>query len=428
MARILVALSGGVDSAIAAQRLKAAGHEVGSVTLDLLPGDATLPPEVAAHRLDRAAAVARRLGIAHEVWDYRSLFESQVIAAFVEEYAAGRTPNPCVLCNERVKFAALWAQARARGWERLATGHCARKVLLASGVLEPRATEAWDILTVADAAGGEAIAAAAGRDDPPPAGRFAIARARDSSKDQSYMLWRVDPDLLAHVEFPLGALTRKEVEELAGRLGLAETVLPASQDLCFVGAGGYPEFLARRSMERTAMMVPGPIVDADGRTLGRHRGLAFYTIGQRRGLGVGSPSGRPLFVTGLDVGTGTLRVGEANRLFCRGVEGTGFRGFFPPRLIEGGLFRARIRYRQEALPGRVLHCDGKAIGFRFERPVRAIAPGQSLVLYAGEVLVGGAFIAGCAADAGPARAAAGGSEGADGFEPAGGVDTRPSCE
>jgi len=358
MARILVGFSGGVDSAVAAHLLREAGHEVAAVTLRLLPSDATVSPAVAAERLSTAQRLARRMGFEHEVWDLAAEFEREVIAPFVETYAAGRTPNPCVLCNAHIKLGAYLARAQAGGWERIATGHYVRKVPLPPGA----------------------------------AGPVGLACARDREKDQAYMLWAVDPLVLPLVEFPLGMRTKEEVLEIAGEIGIAAEIAPESQDLCFIGEGGYTGFLSHRLRPEHPGWQAGALVDQQGRALGRHRGCLHYTVGQRRGLGVGSPTGEPLYVTAIDPASQRVAVGTASALERRAVEATACRCFVPGLLAPGNHLMARIRYRQAARPGEVTSVRGEAVRFRFDEPVRGVAAGQSLVLFHEDLLIAGGFL------------------------------------
>jgi len=355
MARILVALSGGVDSAVAAWLLREAGHELLAVTLELMPRDATVAAEVQAERSTAARRIAARLGLAHEWLDARADFEREVVAPFVGAYAAGETPNPCARCNARIKLGRLIALARDRGYSRVATGHYARLTRSAQR-----------------------------------AARLRIAR--DGEKDQSYMLWALTPEACARLEFPLGERTKAEVRQLAQTAGIAADVAAESQDLCFIGEEGYGAFLARRLDCAAAARQPGAILHVDGRRLGEHRGLIHFTPGQRRGLGVSSPSGEPLYVVALEPATRVLRVGEAHHLARRTVCAGAARIHDPAACRVEARLAGRLRHRQPLAAGRVTAMRPQGFTFRFDAPQQGVAAGQSLVLYAGEHVVAGGRI------------------------------------
>ena len=342
--RILVAMSGGVDSSVAALLLREAGHEVVGATLCLGRAGADgrrvcCGPDAIAD----ARAVCDLLGIAHHVFDYERRMREQVIAPFAEGYRAGRTPNPCVACNRLLKFGALLQQALALGFDALATGHYA-------GVGER-------------------------------GGRPVLLRARDRRKDQSYFLSGVDPEALGRVRFPLAALTKDEVRGLARRAGLRVAAKAESQDLCFAAERGRGGFL-----EGEAESPPGPVVDEGGRELGRHRGLVRYTVGQRSGLGISGAA--PLYVLVKDAAANRLVVGGRERLRVAeltALEPTVYVEPLPP------LLTARIRHR-----GREARCEATVAGgrlrVRFLEAVEAAAPGQAIALYDGEIVAAGGTI------------------------------------
>ncbi len=351
---VAVAMSGGVDSSTAAALLVRAGRRVFGLTM------ATGFNEAAVRQ---AAEVARFLGIEHHVVDLSSVFRERVIEPFCRAYAAGRTPNPCVRCNRFVKFGRLLEAALDLGAGRLATGHYARVMR--------------------------------GED-----GRFRLLRGADRRKDQSYFLYALDQEQLARAEFPLGALRKTEVREIAERLGLPAFRARESTDVCFVsrtrwgeGRSGYPD-LVERVAGRAAL--PGPIVDTAGRPVGTHRGLVFYTVGQRRGLGACGPG--PLYVVAIDQTTNSLVVGPASETFSRWLvasEAVFVSGEAPP---AGTRVEAKVRYRSPAAPADFQplspQAPGGDAGFRlhFCEPQRAVAPGQAAVLYDGDEVLGGGVI------------------------------------
>jgi len=344
--RILVALSGGVDSSVAAALLVEQGFAVEGATLKLWSPEDGCPDPKRSARLNAccslrdatdAAQVAKRLGIPFHVVDARDAFRRTVIEPAVAEYEAGRTPNPCVACNRELKLGHLLAWGRQHGVTHLATGHYAR---VRRG----------------------------------PDGRCRLLRAVDRAKDQSYFLYFLAAEELEHVLFPLGELTKPEVRAKAAALGLATALKPESQDLC----------VPLPRVER-----PGDLVDGAGRVLGRHRGVAFYTVGQRQGLGL---SGGPWYVVRLDVGANRVIVGRTVDLEAPGLTATlvSWSGA-PP--VDWSPAEVQIRYRSRAVPARV-RVRGEALEVRFEAPQRAITPGQAAVVYVGDEVLGGGVIVG----------------------------------
>lgn len=342
MPDVAVALSGGVDSSVAAALLAEAGRDVLGVTMDLgraassADGDpVTLARQVCAH-----------LGIPHVVIDLSRAFREQVVEPFCADYAAGRTPNPCVRCNERIKFGLLAGRVRDLGVDALATGHYARLERDADGA-------PW------------------------------LARARDASKDQSYFLYRIPADVLGMLEFPLGELTKSEVRALAAERGLPAATRRESQEACFTD-----DHVALVAATHPEAVRPGPIELADGSVVGTHMGIARYTVGQRRGLGVGGPDG-PYRVLAIDAGRNAVIVGNAGEASAGRIALTDHVW----RLGEGehGV-RAQVRYRAEAVAA-TARLDGTALELVFSEPVTRPAPGQSVVLYRDERVVGGGIAA-----------------------------------
>ncbi len=351
--RVAVALSGGVDSAVAARRLKEAGAEVIGLSLRLHDPDpdnplaprACCPPE----DLQDARRVAEGLGMPFYVIDARDAFDGAVVKPFVSSYLAGRTPNPCVGCNSFVKLDRLARRAAALGCVRLATGHYARLR----------------------------------RDE---AGRVHLYKGTDRVKDQSYFLFGTDPKVLNLLCFPLGATTKDEVRAEALASGLPVAHKLESQEVCFVGGAGAGKFVMRQPAAQGDHR--GQIVDESGKVLGEHEGVMHFTIGQRRGIGVAHR--HKLHVLGIDASAKTVTVGPAEALDKQGLVAS--RASWPAG-VPSGPVRAtvKIRYRDNGTPATVMP-DGDRVEVRFEQPARAIAPGQAAVFYDGDEVLGGAWI------------------------------------
>ncbi len=337
--RVLAAMSGGVDSSVAAARMVADGHEVTGVHLALsqTPGTLRTGSRGCCSREDAGDArrVADILAIPFYVWDFADRFKEDVIDDFVDSYARGETPNPCVRCNERIKFSALAARAVALGFDAVATGHYAR---LSGGRLR---------------------------------------RAVDRDKDQSYVLGVLTAEQLGRAVFPIGDTPKAAIREEAARLGLAVADKPDSHDICFIPSGDTRAFLGARIGVR-----PGAVVDAEGAVLARHEGVHGFTIGQRKGLGIPGPGpdGRPRYVTGIDAGAGTVRVGDAADLDVWSL--TGRQPVFAAGAALVGPIECEVQVRAHGgvAPAVAELADG-VLRVRLRKPLRGVAPGQTVVLY-----------------------------------------------
>lgn len=356
--RVVVAMSGGVDSAVAAALLQEQGHEVVGISLKLLPKGAGNGSE----RADRccsvkdaedARLVATQLGIPYYALKYESQFHREIMQEFTEDYLAGLTPNPCVRCNELIKFGSLLRQAVGLGAERLATGHYARVEREHTG------------------------------------GRYLLRRGIDDERDQSYFLYSLTQEQLARICFPVGHMTKDQVRERAAAYGLRIAAKADSQDLCFVGHD-YRTFLQERCGDR---LKPGPITDRVGRILGQHEGVALYTVGQRNGLRL---AGGPFYVIRLDPKTNAVVVGRRDELLRREFVADRLNLVAWDRVMTERPVLVKVRSRQTAMPATVFSLDNGRIRVRWQQPQPAPAPGQAAVFYDAsepDLLVGGATVA-----------------------------------
>jgi tRNA-specific 2-thiouridylase len=354
--RVLVAMSGGVDSSLAAALLQARGFDVVGATMRTFcyAGSAgTSKTCCGLQGIADARAVAQRLGFPHYVFDLEDEFTHDVIDDFVAEYAEGRTPNPCVRCNSYTKFRDLLRRARMLGCERIASGHYARKELLN--------------------------------------GRTRLLRAADRSKDQTYFLWGIDHEVLDRLELPLGQLSKRQVREHARKLGLETADKPESFDICFVPDGDYAGFLATRLSQEHAAFQPGPIVTVDGRAVGSHEGYCRYTIGQRKRLPGGFRA--PMYVVRIEPETRTLIIGPAGALEVSLVT-VGDLNWLGERPQVGAGVSVQIRHRAPEVAGRMISLTAERVIIQLSQAQRAVTPGQSAAIYDGDVLLGGGRIVG----------------------------------
>lgn len=350
--KVAVAMSGGVDSSVAAALLLEEGFDVVGVTMRLWRGEGSSESSAETSAMSTAA----RLGIQHVLIDLEEQFSQCVVDDFVREYARGRTPNPCVRCNAEIKFGALLDYARRElGVDKLATGHYAR-------IERDDGTERWKLM-----------------------------RGVDRSKDQSYFLYRLTQAQLGSVLFPLGTWTKQQTRKAAEERGIEARMRPESQDVCFLPDEHYGEFLSRRSPE---LVRPGPIVDTSGRQLGTHRGIAFYTIGQRRGLGVAASE--RLYVVAIDADDNTVVLGVADELAKHDVIIDGLSAISGDKLTESIVVTAKIRYNAQDSKATLRPLGSGRAELAFEKAQNAVTPGQSAVFYAEDEVLGGGTIVGIA--------------------------------
>jgi len=348
--KVVVGMSGGVDSSVTALLLRDAGHEVVGLSLGIWDQRVRTDPSICCSEesLRSASTVCRHLGMEHRSLDARGAFSREVIEPFCRSYLDGETPNPCVLCNQSIKFSFLLDAADEMGADAVATGHYAR--VRTQG------------------------------------GRYGLLKGLDKGKDQSYFLYVMRQAELSRTLFPLGGMEKEDVRRIARDAGLSVAERPESQDICFVGSGGYRDFIAGVAPE---MAQPGPFVDMDGRVLGRHSGVAFYTVGQRRGLGI--PAGSRLYVTGIDRTANTIVLGPREQ-GMKAVFSVNDVNWISP--IPEQPFRAAVRIRSvmREVPALVSPEELHAARVEFDRPQWAPAPGQAAVFYGGDDVLGGGTI------------------------------------
>ena len=351
--KVLVAMSGGVDSAVSAHLIKQE-HEALGVTMklhdesdNLIYGENSCCSN---QDIADAKSVCDLVGIPHEVHDFSASFKECVIKDFIDSYKNGSTPNPCVVCNRKIKFEALLKMALERGYDAIATGHYAR--------IEKRED-----------------------------GRYLLKKALDLTKDQSYVLYSLTQHQLSHTIFPLGRMTKQDARELAEKIGFTNARKHDSQDICFVPDGNYVSFIERTTGEK---FKKGNFVDLNGNILGKHEGIIKYTIGQRKGLGIAF--GEPIYVIKKDVINNTVILGRNSDLFGTTLTANNINLISCDKITEPMRVKAKIRYNQKEQPATVIQLDDDRIQVIFDEPQRAITKGQSVVLYDGDIVVGGGII------------------------------------
>lgn len=351
--KALIAMSGGVDSSVAAKLTQQAGYDCIGCMMRLYDNDeAGVPRERGCCSLsdaEDARGVAYRLGIPFYVFNFCDAFRETVLQKFIDSYAAGRTPNPCIDCNRYMKFDKLLERAKLLGCDAIVTGHYARIEF--------------------------------------DGGKYLLKKALDPGKDQSYVLYNLTQEQLAHTRFPLGGMHKSEVRQLAEENGFLNAAKPDSQDLCFVPDGDYPAAI-RRLTGRAAQ--PGDYLDTGGKVLGRHKGIEHYTIGQHKGLGLSTAV--PLYVCGIDAKNNTVTLGRSEELFTTTAqvgEINWIAGQAPAAPVR---CKAKVRYRQTEQPATVTPIGPDTATLVFDEPQRAITPGQAAVFYDGDIVLGGGMI------------------------------------
>ncbi len=354
MKRVLVAMSGGVDSSVAAAVLKDSGFEVIGGTMEVFPDYEQPSLEeggcCSLSDIEDAKKVAYKLGIPHYTFNLKEVFHQEVIDDFINEYANARTPNPCVICNKEIKFKALLKRAIELDADYIATGHYAR-IIHNSG------------------------------------DRHLLKKSVDKEKDQTYMLYVLNQFQLEHTLMPLGDYNKSKVRKIAKELGFVTHNKPESQDICFVPDDDYIRFLDENS---SALFEPGPIVDTEGNKLGEHDGLHRYTIGQRKGLGIAA--GYPLYVVALNRDRNAIIVGRDEDVYSKSLYADNLNWISIQTLKEPLDVYARIRYNSQEVPARVYPLEEDKVKVVFNEEQRAITPGQSVVFYDGELVIGGGLI------------------------------------
>ena len=352
MNRVLVAMSGGVDSSVTAYLLLRQGYECIGVTMKLFGGE---DPEqesscCSLSDVEDAKSVCRRLGIPHYTFNFTREFEETVMAPFVRSYERGMTPNPCIECNRHLKFERLYQRALELGCDYIATGHYASIKKAGDGTLQ-------------------------------------LIKAVDPGKEQSYVLYNLTQELLAHTLFPLGGMRKEEVRKIAEEQGFPNARKHDSQDICFVPDGDYAGFIERYTGRQ---FPPGDVLDTKGEKLGRHRGIIHYTVGQRKGLGLAL--GEPMYVRRVNAEDNTVILCRKDEVFSDQVYAENL-NWIPGDIPKEPLrLLARVRYHQKEQPALVFFEPGGRIRAEFDSPQRAVTPGQSIVFYDGEYVLGGATI------------------------------------
>ncbi len=349
--KVIVAMSGGVDSSVAALLLKQAGYEVIGVTMKLFDyptGDAPAFNKgcCTLDDVEDARRVCQVLDVPHYVFNLQKEFRAHVIDYFLQEYQRGKTPHPCIACNDRIKFSFLLQRARFLGASHIATGHYARIL---------PGEEGWRLLAGADL-----------------------------SKDQSYVLFGMNQEQLSQTLMPIGGYPKDEIRRMAEEAGFPNARKPDSQDICFIPLGNYREFIQQKLTPK-----PGRLVNSAGETMGVHKGIEFYTVGQRRGLGIASPN--PLYVIAIDPDSHDITVGPESELYRDRLWASDVNYVLGVPPVPGTSVSVKIRYKSTETPARLYPRNGHAL-LRFDEPQRAVTPGQAVVFYRGDEVIGGGRI------------------------------------
>lgn len=388
MMKVAVALSGGVDSSVAALLLKKAGYVVLGIYILISNSPRS------EYQVYHAEHVCRTLDIPFQIMDLRKEFEGYVVDYFCQEYKYGRTPNPCIACNQHIKFGLLFNKVLSLGMDYLATGHYARinqspdlkpKELRVNKVMGFNST---NLMKQGDSevngrtslqAEGEAISS----QDRPRSYRYHLLKGIDANKDQSYFLYTLSHEKLSHILFPLGNYSKDEVQKIAKQEGLP-IASKSSQDICFVSEKNHYSFLKERLCQ-----TPGDIVDIQGKVLGHHQGIAFYTVGQRHGLGLAF--GKPLYISGIDPEHNRIILGEENELYSQEVIVKNLNWVYGMVPIDPASVNAKIRYKSKEASA-ILLMKGDSVVVLFSQPQWAVTPGQAIVFYKSEEILGGGII------------------------------------
>ena len=350
MKKTIIAMSGGVDSSVAAYLMKEKGHECLGVTMRFYEGDKEASCQ-SENNLKDVIRVTESMDMPYDVLDLREEFHRNIIEKFIRVYENGGTPNPCVDCNRYMKFDGLLQLAEERGYDYIATGHYARVTYNEES------------------------------------GRYELKKGLDESKDQSYVLYNLTQEQLAHIVLPLGELHKDEVRKIAEKMSFANADKKDSQDICFVPDGDYAGFIER---EKNVKYPEGDFIDMEGNVLGRHKGLIRYTLGQRKGLGISA--GKPIYVCGKDLEKGTVILGDEEELFKDTIYAEDMNWISIPYLAEPMRLQACTRYHAKLQDATAYPEEGGRVKVIFDKPQRAMTPGQALVLYDGDLVVGGGTI------------------------------------
>ncbi|WP_213996037.1 tRNA 2-thiouridine(34) synthase MnmA [Tepidanaerobacter syntrophicus] len=352
--KVAVAMSGGVDSSVCAYLLKEQGYEVIGITMQIFD-DASGESKAkegscSTEAVQDARLVAKNLGIPHYVVNLKHCFNEKVIKYFISEYLSGKTPNPCIVCNKYLKFTELLKEAFKLDAFYLATGHYAR-------------VEYDDALS-----------------------RYILKKSVDSDKDQSYVLYGLTQQQLEHVLFPLGNYTKKEIRRIAQKIGLSVSDKPDSQEICFIDTN-YRDFLYKKAPDK---IKEGPFIDTNGKVIGKHKGIPFYTIGQRKGLGISA--GKPLYVVDIDAENNAVVLGDEKDLYTKEFVASQTNWVSIDTPCEKFNANVKIRYNFIEKPAEIILLNGDTVKVIFENPQKAVTPGQSAVFYKGDVVLGGGVI------------------------------------